>query len=270
MLAIRDNREEKAERSFLLGFWEEEHKNKNIMIGDDGLDILHDAVEKFYKMSKVHLDREPDLDEFFVTLLHVLNTNGDSFFPELNERQITDIKASTKKAKSLSKIVPGAIIEIPLEEINKYSYAWVLEGNLAKHKDDDVLIQYYDIFVDKKPSKAEIRELLKEEYKLFVAHTGYTGFLQEDWKVVYSVTQDLLKQYDGSKLKFIAYEDGRYFISEGKEGSLAGDDELIEIDQKTGKGIYNPIGIFGHLCIETILMKYYNGTSMEDIIKYET
>lgn len=253
-----------------MGFWEEEHKNKNIMIGDDGLDILHDAVEKFYKMSKVHLDREPDLDEFFVTLLHVLNTNGDSFFPELNERQITDIKASTKKAKSLSKIVPGAIIEIPLEEINKYNYAWVLEGNLAKHKDDDVLIQYYDIFVDQKLNKAKILDLLKQENKLFVANTGYTGFFQGDWKVVSKATQDLLKQYEESKLRFITYDDGRYYISEGKEGSLGGDDILTEVDQKTGKAIYNPIGIFGHLSIETILMKYSNGTSMEDIIKYET
>ncbi|KAA0835488.1 MULTISPECIES: hypothetical protein [Bacillus] len=253
-----------------MGIWEEEHKNKNIMIGDDGLDILHDAVEKFYKMSKEHLDREPALDEFFVTLLHVLNTNGDSFFPELNERQITDIKASTKKAKSLSKIVPGAIIEIPLEEINKYSYAWVLEGNLAKRKDDDVLIQYYDIFVDQKLSKAMIRDLLKEENKLFVANTSYTGFLQDDWKVVSKATQDLLKQYDESKLRFITYEEGKYFISEGKEGSLGGDDVLTEVDQKTGRAIYNPIGIFGHLCIETILMKYSNGISMEDIIKYET
>ncbi|MCY7814705.1 hypothetical protein [Bacillus haynesii] len=253
-----------------MGFWEEEHKNKNIMIGDDGLEILHNAVEKFYKMSKEHLDREPALDEFFVTLLHVLNTNGDSFFPELNERQITDIKASTKKAKFLSKIVPGAIIEIPLDEINKYSYAWVLEGNLAKRKDDDVLIQYYDIFVDQKLSRAKILDLLKEENKLFVANTGYTGFLQDDWKVVSKATQDLLKQYDESKLRFITYEEGKYFISEGKEGSLGGDDVLTEVDQKTGKAVYNPIGIFGHLNIETILMKYSNGTSMEDIIKYET
>ncbi|WP_253907727.1 hypothetical protein [Bacillus sp. WMMC1349] len=141
---------------------------------------------------------------------------------------------------------------------------------MAKHKDDDVLIQYYDIFVDQKLSKAKILDLLKEENKLFVANTGFTGFLQDDWKVIYNITQDLLKQYVGSKLKFITYEDGRYFISEGKEGSLAGDDELTEIDQKTGKGIYNPIGIYGHLSIETILIKYFNGTSMEDIIKYET
>jgi len=80
----------------------------------------------------------------------------------------------------------------------------------------------------------------------------------------------LLNQYDESKLRFITYEDGRYFISEGKDGSLAGDDELTEVDQKTGKAIYNPMGIFGHLCIEKILIKYFNGTSMEDIIKYET
>lgn len=83
------------------------------MIGDDGLDILHDAVEKFYKMSKEHLDREPALDEFFVTLLHVLNTNGESFFPELNERQITDIKASTKKLSPCQKLCPALLLRFP-------------------------------------------------------------------------------------------------------------------------------------------------------------
>lgn len=29
-----------------MGFWKEEHKKKNIMIGDDGLDIFEEAIEQ--------------------------------------------------------------------------------------------------------------------------------------------------------------------------------------------------------------------------------
>ena len=32
-----------------MGFWEEEHKKKNIIIGDDGLDILKKRSNNFMK-----------------------------------------------------------------------------------------------------------------------------------------------------------------------------------------------------------------------------
>ncbi|COD04700.1 MULTISPECIES: hypothetical protein [Bacillus] len=68
-------------------------------------------------------------------------------------------------------------------------------------------------------------------------------------------------------IKFVLYEEGKYLISEGD--SFASEDELAEADEKTGKDIPNPLGIFGHSAVESILYKYFEGMSMEEIIKNE-
>ncbi len=250
-----------------MGFWEEDHKNKKILVSDEGLDICFESVEKFHSMYKEHLDRGPTLEEFLKTLLIVMNTSGDSYFPELNDKQIVDLKTITKKVKSTAKVIPGAIIQIPLKKIDKYTYAWVIKGDLSKNKDDDILIQYYDIFTDKELSRGEVISSMKEERKLFVANTGYTGLLQGDWNIISKMPRNIIEKTDSSQIKFIIFEEGKYLMSEGD--SFASEDQLIELDEKTGRKIVNPLGIFGHLSIESILYKYYKGITMEEIIKNE-
>lgn len=79
--------------------------------------------------------------------------------------------------------------------------------------------------------------------------------------------QEIIEKNSHSQLKFVLYEDGKYLISEGD--SFASEDELAEADEKTGKDIPNPLGIFGHSAVESILYKYFEGMSMEEIIKNE-
>lgn len=135
-----------------MGFWEEEHKKKTIMIGDDGLDIFEEAIEQFYEMTEEHLERKPTIDEMLLTIMMALNNGGRHYFDDLNDKEVTDIKITTKKAKNLSDIEPGTIIEFPLEEVGKLSYALIISGE-GKNQYDDILIQYYDLFVDEKIEK---------------------------------------------------------------------------------------------------------------------
>ncbi|MCC9021911.1 Imm26 family immunity protein [Bacillus nakamurai] len=250
-----------------MGYWEEEYKNKKVLLSDEGLDICFDAIEKS-ELYKRDLDREPILEEFLATLVTEMNTNGDSSFTELVNKRIVEIKATTRKAKSIAKVIPGAVIQIPLDKIGKYTYAWVIEGDLSKDKDDDILIQYYNIFTDNTLSREEVISLMKEEKKkIFVANTGYTGLLQGDWKVISKMPQEVIEKDNNSPLKFVIYEDGKYLMSEGD--SFASEDQLVETDEKTGKDIPNPLGIFGHSSVESILYKYFEGMTMEEIIKNE-
>lgn len=251
-----------------MGYWEEEYKNKKVLLSDEGLDICFDAVEKFCERYKRDLGREPILEEFLANLVTVMNTNGDSSFTELVDKRIVEIKATTRKAKSIAKVVPGAVIQIPLDKIGKYTYAWVIEGDLSKNKDDDILIQYYNIFTENTLSREEVIRLMKEENKkIFAANTGHTSFLQGDWKVISKMPQEMIEKNSHSQLKFVLYEDGKYLVSEGD--SFASEDELAEADEKTGKDIPNPLGIFGHSSVESILCKYFEGMTMEEIIKNE-
>ncbi|ASB55225.1 MULTISPECIES: hypothetical protein [Bacillus] len=103
-----------------MGYWEEEYKNKKVLLSDEGLDICFDAVEKFCERYKRDLDREPILEEFLATLVTVMNTNGDSSFTELVDKRIVEIKATTRKAKSIAKVVPGAVIK----------YLWIRSGSI--------------------------------------------------------------------------------------------------------------------------------------------
>ncbi|MDR7248793.1 hypothetical protein [Bacillus pumilus] len=251
-----------------MGFWEEEHKKKNILIGDDGLDIFEEAIEQFYEMTEEHLERKPTIDEMLLTIMTVLNNGGSHYFDDLNEKEVTDIKITTKKAKTLGEVEPGAIIELRLKEIGKFSYALIISGE-GKNQYDDILIQYYDLFVDERIEKNELKQLMKKENGLFVANSGLTGFLNGSWKVITKINQDFIKEEDLQNLKYVEYRDENYYVSEGKEGSIAPVMGLEIADPKTAKMIFNPIGMYGEYTIINILSLYFKGMSMEDIIKYE-
>lgn len=251
-----------------MGFWEEEHKKKTIMIGDDGLDIFEEAIEQFYEMTEEHLERKPTIDEMLLTIMMALNNGGSHYFDDLNDKKVTDIKITTKKAKNLSDIEPGTIIELPLEEVGKLSYALIISGE-GKNQYDDILIQYYDLFVDERIEKSELKQLIKKENGLFVANTGLTGFLNGSWKVITKINKDFIKEEDLQNLKFVEYRDEKYYVSEGKEGSDAPAMDLEVADPKTAKTIFNPMGIRSEYTIKNILSLYFKGMSMEDIIKYE-
>ncbi|MCY8308317.1 hypothetical protein [Bacillus vallismortis] len=144
----------------------------------------------------------------------------------------------------------------------------MVKGNLTKDKNDDLLIQYLDTFTEERLSKKDIFFMMAEKQRaLFIANTGYTGFLQGNWKVVSKVPIDLMKKFDQSAITFVMYEDGKYLISHND--SLAAESDLIEVDERHGKTFSNPIGLFGHLSIEDVLNQYFKGTSMEELIKYE-
>ncbi|MGF9724952.1 hypothetical protein ABEX00_11670 [Bacillus safensis] len=251
-----------------MGFWEEEHKKKTLMIGDDGLDIFEEAIEQFYEMTEEHLERKPTIDEMLLTIMMALNNGGSHYFDDLNDKEVTDIKITTKKVKTLSKVEPGAIFELPLIEVGKLNYALIISGE-GKNQYDDILIQYYDLFVDERIEKNELKQLIKKENGLFVANTGLTGFLSGSWKVVTKINQDFIKEDDLQNLKFVTYRDENYYVSEGKEGSIAPVMDLEVADPKTAKMIFNPIGMYGEYTIINILSLYFKGMSMEDIIKYE-
>ncbi|MGY8608341.1 Imm26 family immunity protein [Bacillus altitudinis] len=251
-----------------MGFWEEEHKKKNIIIGDDGLDIFEEAIEQFYEMTEEHLKRKPTIDEMLLTILMALNNGGRHYFDDLNDKEVTDIKITTKKVKTLSKVEPGAIFELPLKEVGKLSYALIISGE-GKNQYDDILIQYYDLFVDERIEKNELKQLMKKENGLFVANTGLTGFLNGSWKVITKINQDFIKEEDLQNLKFVEYRDGNYYVSKGKEGQNAPVMDLEVADPKTAKMIFNSIGMLGEYTIISILSLYFKGMSMEDIIKYE-
>ncbi|MGN7326646.1 hypothetical protein [Bacillus pumilus] len=251
-----------------MGFWEEEHKKKSIMIGDDGLDIFEEAIEQFYEMTEEHLERKPTMDEMLLTIMMALNNGGSHYFDDLNDKEVTDIKITTKKVKTLSKIEPGAIIELPIKEVGKLSYALIISGE-GKNQYDDILIQYYDLFVDERIEKSELKQLIKKENGLFVANTGLTGFLNRSWKVITKINKDFIKEEDLQNLKFVVYRDENYYVSEGKEGSIAPVMDLEIADPKTAKTIFNPIGMYGEYTIINILYFYFKGMSMEDIIKYQ-
>ncbi|MDK2599762.1 hypothetical protein QO179_13370 [Bacillus stercoris] len=117
----------------------------------------------------------------------------------------------------------------------------MVKGDLATDKNDDLLIQYFDIFTDQRLSKKDISLMMAEKQRtLFIANTGYTGFLQGSWKVVSKVPIDLMRKFDQSAITFVMYEDGKYLISQ--DDSLASESDLIEVDEKRGRRLAIRLG----------------------------
>lgn len=77
--------------------------------------------------------------------------------------------------------------------------------------------------------------MIKKENGLFVASTGLTGFLSGSWKVITKINKDFIKEEDLQNLKFVEYRGGNYYVSEGKEGSIAPVMDLEVADPKSLK-----------------------------------
>ncbi|MDG3043278.1 hypothetical protein OE903_01790 [Bacillus sp. B6(2022)] len=48
-------------------------------------------------MTEEHLKRKPTIDEMLMTIMMALNNGGSHYFDDLNDKEVTDIKITTKK-----------------------------------------------------------------------------------------------------------------------------------------------------------------------------
>lgn len=102
-----------------MSFWEEEHKNKSVIIGDEPLDILIDVFEAIKEVYLEDLERNPTVAEMKAIIKLSLEGQEDIIF-ELEDTQVQDCVIKLKKYKSV-RYGPGDVFVISIDRHNLFA-----------------------------------------------------------------------------------------------------------------------------------------------------
>lgn len=231
-----------------MSFWEENHKDKVVVIGDEPLDILINAFEKVNKIYLEDLERNPTVSEIEALIKLSLEGQEDIIF-QLENNQVQDCVIKLKKYKTI-RYGPGDIFVIPLKGHNHFSYGRILKGSNADKS--HLFVEYYNLFTKKPISISQF--LNREKEVLFIADTGVYGIYNKIWIKIRKM------HYDESNFvmpDFFGEIDGKYYISKG-----ANDDpeSRVPASKEEAEKVKNPDGLIGSGIIGEMLLEEFKKT----------
>lgn len=191
-------------------------------------------------------------------LLKALNYDQRNF----NEVLLTQVKIKTKtKAKYFKVIHVGQVFEISLEDIQKYTYGVVVQGDLTERKDDDILIAYLDIFSDKPLKVSEISTHIERKKIIMIANSGIYSIINYQWRFVFTYKKRIFSQEEVNLVPYKTYFMGNYYKSIGDSNKDI--TSCIKIDEKEANLIPNPLGVIGDGSIIKMLCKFYQDNKVQ-------
>ncbi|MBO1511050.1 hypothetical protein [Metabacillus bambusae] len=107
------------------------------------------------------INSEADIERVEKIILKALNFDQRIYGEQLPYAVKIKLKNKPKKFRD---IFPSQIFEIYLEEINKYAYGVVLQGNFKLDKYDDIVIGYLNSFTNESLSITNIHEQIENTY----------------------------------------------------------------------------------------------------------
>ena len=159
------------------------------------------------------------------------------------------LKSKTKKFRE---IFPRQIFEIYLEEINKYAYGVVLQGDLKLNKYDDIVIGFLNSFTNESLKVSNINELIERKHFSIIANSGIASILDYSWKFVGSYSKQIMDNNELSKIEYVTMFMDKFYKSIGNSNLPISDCQ--KISEEEYKKIPNPLGIVGDIAIENDLV----------------
>ncbi|MFF2237549.1 Imm26 family immunity protein [Bacillus thuringiensis] len=240
-----------------MSFYKEEIKGDKLIISDESIDILMDAFQEIEKIYNEGPRRLPHINELEIMLKNALEMQSDSF--SLEEQEVVDCKFKLKKRRKKS-FKPGIVFAINLKNINKYGYGMLVKGqNVTRPYDGETYVEYFSLFTDEKIRISEFKNYYKNQKEvLFTAYTAWSGWLDDDWKIIGGLPMELFDpgEYNLPDFVFENKNQGTYFVSRGRADGPLIDFEMVS--EEEGKKIKNPSGIAGQYVIEDWLEEKYS------------
>jgi hypothetical protein len=150
--------------------------------------------------------------------------------------------------KKFRDIFPGQIFEIPLKEINKYTYGVVLAGDIRLNKNDDVIIGYINSFTNQSLNFTDVINDIDRKNFVFIANSTITSIQSHRWSFVGSYTKTIMNSDELDHVEYAIKFMDKFYKSVGDPLLPIGDCEKITEDEY--KRIPNPLGLAGDLAIE--------------------
>jgi hypothetical protein len=176
-------------------------------------------------------------------------------FDQRNYKEHVPVEVKIKlksKQKKFRDIFSGQIFELYLEEIEKYTYGVVLEGNLTLDKSDDLVIGYLNSFTDVPLSVTKIYELINDKYFSYIANSGISSILNYRWKFVGSYPEQIIDRNELANIEYATKFMDKFYKSVGKSDLPIANCQ--KISEEEYKKIPNPHGIVGANIIEKDLI----------------
>lgn len=230
-----------------MGFWEEKNGNKTVLIGDEPLDVLMDALDSVSSNYEEALGRKPTVHELEQLIKSAVEGLEELYLSDTNEFVIADVKIKLKKTKKKN-YKPGDIFAIPLNKGELYAYGKVVVGSSTIK--EDVYIEYYDLFSNQILSIKEFKQKQKEIS--FTLMSGISSILSGEWIKIGSVP---FNRGEYKLPDFYGEIDGKYFISKGI--SCDPEARVWGVSEKEALKAKNPDGLIGsHIIQEWLYQKY--------------
>ncbi|MGE8081433.1 hypothetical protein [Peribacillus loiseleuriae] len=186
------------------------------------------------------------------SLFEILNYDHRNF----NEVLITEVKIKTKnKPKYFKNIHVGQVFEILLEDVQKYAYGVIVQGDLTQTKDDDILIAYLDIFSDKPLEVSEISTHIERKNFIMIANSGIYSIINYNWIFVFTYKERIFSQEELDLIPYKTYFMEKYHKSIGDSNKEIA--SCIKIEEKEANFISNPLGVIGDSFIINKLCELY-------------
>lgn len=190
-----------------------------------------------------------DIERLENIILEALNLDQRIFRGQLPYEVKIKLKNKTKKFRD---IFPRQIFEIYLEEINKYAYGVVLQGDLKLNKYDDIVIGFLNSFTNESLNVSNIHELIKNKHFSYIANSGIASILDYSWKFVGSYPDQIMDNNELSKIEYATKFMDKFYKSVGNSHLPISDCQ--KISEEEYKKIPNPLGIVGDMAIENDLV----------------
>jgi Immunity protein 26 len=96
--------------------WFKPDESKELVVGDGGIDAVLEMLAAASREYEQDLGRKPTLDELLKTVEMVLMGNADRFLGGMEESEIVEVRAKTKKRAKKQKYVDGDFFSLPLPD----------------------------------------------------------------------------------------------------------------------------------------------------------
>ncbi|MFJ5770149.1 hypothetical protein [Psychrobacillus sp. NPDC093180] len=192
---------------------------------------------------------EADIERLENIILEALNLDQRIYGGQFPYEVKIKLKNKTKKFRN---IFPRQVFEIYLEEINKYAYGVVLQGDLKLNKYDDIVIGFLNTFTNESLKVSNIHELIEKKHFTYIANSGIASILDYSWKFVGSYSEQIMDKNELSKIEYATKFMDKFYKSVGNSTLPILDCQ--KISEEEYKKIPNPLGIVGDIEIENDLI----------------
>ncbi|WP_078391883.1 hypothetical protein [Shouchella patagoniensis] len=241
-------------------------KEHDGFLNEEALDVSVQFLEYFAESYRKDNGKPPTISDLCNVLRVALDLEGELHFDELKNHVAASVSVYTMPLDSLSDIKPGAIIEIYLPEIEKYSYAVVVKGNAGEDRQAHIYMQFYHLFSKEQLSSKQVRKHFFEKEPAFLVCVTRTGFMEGDWQVI-DQQKPIIDEKVVEGSYFVYFENGQYYLSEGN--AYVPLEEMVKVQPRIGRRCGNPAGKLDSSMVEQMLCELYEGNSLANIIRYK-